>query len=237
MIAWLAFAWSMDPAAVLAKVDEIEGMRSLRQAEGVPAISRDAYTTAAEGDVETGLVSVSGQAAKKAWGVGIVDVPIGRYWAAVSDSNSHPTYTKLSSSERLSGTACSGPRSVLQFLPVPFVSDRWWISNLSPNTRIHEESSGGVRELAWTSSTDPADVTTDSGRATIDEGIPIAFTKGAWFLVALDANTTLVEYYVWTDPGGSVPAGMASRFAAGGIEDTITAMARLANDGPSCSTD
>ncbi len=31
--------------------------------------------------------------------------------------------------------------------------------------------------------------------------------------------------FTWSDPGGSIPAGLASRFAAGGIEDTIAAMA------------
>ena len=52
-----------------------------------------------------------------------------------------------------------------------------------------------------------------------------------WFLVDLDGASTVVEYYVWSDPGGSIPAGSANLFARGSITDTLEAMARLARDG------
>jgi hypothetical protein len=231
---WLFTASASDPAAVLARVDATASWRALRQAEGPPAIPRDSWSAAATRGPQTGLVSVPGHAAKKAWGAAVVDVPIARYWAAVNDDASHTRYTRLESSELLSGSPCRSGRSVLQFLPLPIVSDRWWITHITQNSRIQTESGGAMREIVWRSTVDPSIVTTASGQATIANGVPLGFTKGSWLLQSLDADTTLVEYYVWSDPGGSVPAGAASSFAAGSVVDTIEGMARLATEGPGC---
>ena len=66
------------------------------------------------------------------------------------------------------------------------------------------------------------------------QGIPIGFTQGSWFLVDLGDGRTLVEYHALTDPGGNVPARLASSFAAGGISETIENIAKLAAKGPTC---
>ena len=47
--------------------------------------------------------------------------------------------------------------------------------------------------------------------------------------MALDEQHTLAEYHSWVDPGGSIPAGPASQFATGSIEDTFAQMERFAN--------
>ena len=100
-----------------------------------------------------------------------------------------------------------------------------------------EKSQGDVREMTWETQ-DP--VVPPDSRAddyVTDGGMPIEFAKGAWYLTKLDASHTLVEYWTWTDPGGYVPAGLASSFAAGGIKDTIGSMAKLASDGPRCAVE
>ena len=237
---WLALwivgtASAADPAAIVARLAEIEEVRGLRTAVGVPAIPQSAYDSIISGGVETGLVSVEGYAAKKAWGVAVLDAPIEKLWSAINDDAGGVAYNSLISSEVVSGTACVSGRGILQLLSVPWATDRWWITFLTANSSISEATSGRVRENSWTSNNDPALVTTSSGQATMELGIPIEFTKGAWFLADIDGSSTLVEYYVWTDPGGSVPAGLASRLAAGGIEDTLQAAARFATEGtPGC---
>jgi hypothetical protein len=47
-------------------------------------------------------------------------------------------------------------------------------------------------------------------------------------LIDLGEGKTLVEYYVWSDPGGMLPPGPASRFAGGAVKDTLIAMRGLA---------
>lgn len=235
LLALVSLATAADQAAIDARVGELASVRSMRAAEGVPTIPASAYAELSEGDIETGLVSVEGHKAKKAWGVAVVNAPIDRLWAAINDDHGGLAYNKLDSSEVVSGTRCASGRGVLQFLPVPWISDRWWITYITENTALREATSGRVRENTWSSNNDTAVLTTPTAQATIEDGIPIEFTKGAWFLADIDGSSTLVEYYVWTDPGGSVPAGLASSFAAGGIKDTIEAVTRFANEGqPAC---
>ncbi len=236
LMAWaVGVAAAADPASIASRLTEIDSVRSLRAAEGVPTIPTSAYLSIQSGGVETGIVSVEGHAAKKAWGVTVVDAPIDRLWAAINDDSGQVAYNKLDSSEIVSGTRCSSGRGVLQLLPVPWVTDRWWITFITENAAISSATSGRVRENTWQSNNDVALVTTASGQAAMDAGLPIEFTKGAWFMADIDGSSTLIEYYVWTDPGGSVPAGLASRMAAGGIEDTFEAVTKFANEGqPGC---
>jgi hypothetical protein len=92
-----------------------------------------------------------------------------------------------------------------------------------------------VRELSWKSTVDPAEVTSESGKKMIGEGVPIGSTRGAWFLVAIDQFSTYVEYYSNTDPGAGVPAGISSRLAVGGVKSAIEAMQKFAKEGrPVC---
>ncbi len=92
-----------------------------------------------------------------------------------------------------------------------------------------------MRELAWKSSVDPAEVTSESGKKIIAEGSPIGSTRGAWFLVAIDQFSTYVEYYSNTDPGEGIPQSVSSRLAVGGVKSAIEAMQKFAKEGrPVC---
>lgn len=236
LMAWaVGVAAAADPATIASRLTEIDTVRSLRAADGVPTIPASAYASVQSGGVETGIVSVEGHAAKKAWGIAVVDAPIDRLWAAINDDVGGVAYNKLESSEVISGARCSSGRGVIQLLPVPWVTDRWWITFITANDAIASTTGGRVRENTWQSNNDPSLVTTATGQAAMDGGIPIEFTKGAWFLADIDGSSTLIEYYVWSDPGGNVPAGLASRMAAGGIEDTLEAVTKFANEGtPAC---
>jgi len=76
---------------------------------------------------------------------------------------------------------------------------------------------------------------TESGRKVIAQGIPIGFTKGSWFLVAIDDRSTFLEYYQWSDPGGKLPASMSNSFAARAIRKNFASMEQFAREGnPSC---
>jgi hypothetical protein len=124
---------------------------------------------------------------------------------------------------------------VFQFLPVPMIDDRWWVSTLSHNQTILRDSGGAVRELYFLGSTNPALVTSPAARKLMVDAEPIGSTRGGWFLVAIDAYTTYVEYHSNTDPGAGVPTSLANKLAAKGVRDTIDAMERFAKEGrPVC---
>ncbi|MCB9680420.1 MAG: hypothetical protein H6733_03035 [Alphaproteobacteria bacterium] len=231
-----SFAHAVEPSLVLARVDEVQALRALRLDAKAPAVPRSVYTEAAGGAVVTGLEQVEGHKAKQAWGVAIVDVPIARYWAAINDDASKVDYTRLDYAEILRGTACGSPRRVFQFLPVPLLTDRWWVIDIRANDALRTRSNGRVREQVWATDGDFA-TPTPTATAWAAKGMHIDFTRGAWLLIDLDGTSTLVEYYTWADPGGSVPAGLASSMAAGGIDDTIQSIATLATKGTRCPVD
>jgi len=168
----------------------------------------------------------------------IVPVSIGRFWAALNDETRHPGYTAVQYSELLEGSVCRPGRKVLQYLPipVPFVAGRWWIGMPNPNRRLHTASGGAVRELAFTSSTDPSLVHSAGGQKVIRRAQPLGFSRGGWLLVALDEDSTYVEYYLHSDPGNGVPSSMAAMFASKGVKNTIQAIERFAKEAqPSCA--
>lgn len=227
-------AHAATPDEVLRRVAAADHYREARAARGAPALSEAERARVAEGSVVAGLAS-SGEAASKAYGAALIDVSIGVLWSALNDETRQPGYTAVTYSELLVGRPCERGRKVLQFLPVPMVSDRWWIGMPVANTALQRDSGGSVRELTWTSSTDASLVTSESGRNMIALGSPIGSSTGAWFLVAVDARSTWAEYFVVSDPGGRIPASLASRFATSGVRDNIEAIVRFAKEGnPSC---
>ncbi|MCB9677946.1 MAG: hypothetical protein H6737_22800 [Alphaproteobacteria bacterium] len=229
---WLSFALAYDADALLTRVDAVEALRSDRLSERAPTLDRDVYRAAAAGKIVTGVEKVEGHAAKLGYGVGVVDVPIDALWAALNDETRHGDLVPLSRIELVSGRACEDGRKVLMVLPLPLLTDRYWVNVNRYNAGLAEASGGKVRELVWSSVADPAsEPLSAEGKAAVKGLVPIGFNRGAWFLVALDDGHTLAEYHSWVDPGGSVPAGPAGLFATSGIEDTFEAMAGYARAG------
>lgn len=232
--------WSLSAAAVTP--DELEATltavapyRAQRQADGPPPIPMSQIRKTADGTVVTGLLPVAGSAASKVYGAAVVDVPIATLWSAINDETRQPGYTATGYAELLVGKPCVNGRRVLQYLDLPWVADRWWIGVPTANQTLLRNSGGSVRELTFHSSVDPSEVKSASGQKILSIAEPIGFSIGSWFLVAIDARTTYAEYYVWSDPGGSIPASLASTFASKGVRDNIAAIVRFAKEGhPSC---
>jgi hypothetical protein len=232
----LALAHAATPAQVLARIDEIAALRAQRLDRGAPVLDRSVYDRAARGEIVSGTVEVPGYKAKKVWGVGVFDVPIARYWSAVNDDRSKVEWTKLTYLELLKGSYCQAPRRVFQFAEVPLITDRWWIIDVGYNAALQAKTAGRVREQAWKTNGDFGTPTASSTEWAA-KGMHITSTVGAWLLVDLDGKSTLVEYYTWVDPGGSIPASLASSIAASGVDDTMAKMADLARHGPTCRLD
>ncbi len=233
----LASSGDFDAATLRAKVVETRELRGMSLMSGqAPTIPDAAFDKVADGKIETGLEAVEGYKAKKAWGLAVVDTPIEKFYAAVNDDASKPKYGRLGYTEVLEGGLCGTDRVVFMYLPVSLMTDRYWVSNVRQNTALLEKSEGAVREMTWETKEPTVPPESRADDYVTDGGMPIEFAKGAWFLTRLDAGHTLVEYWTWTDPGGYIPAGLASSFAAGGIKDTIESMEKLASDGPRCGT-
>tara|TARA_B100000683_G_C12449068_1_gene539328 strand:- start:164 stop:886 length:723 start_codon:yes stop_codon:yes gene_type:complete len=209
--------------------------RSMRLLDINPAIPQSAYQKAARGEIATGLQEVKGYRAKIGWGVAIFDIPIKHLYASINEEENHLDYTAVSFGKVVHGTPCSDGREVLMMLPLPIVSDRWWVTNQFTNPKIRRVSKNQAAELVWKQINNwsvPQKYTTQ-----LQGMVQIPFTQGSWFLIALDDKHTLAEYHSWVDPGGSIPAGPASQFATGSIEDTFVQMERFAKQQSASSCD
>ena len=200
--------------------------RSLRLLDKNPTIPSLAYTKASKGEIVTGIEKIEGKEAQIGWGVAVVDVPLPHFFASLNEEEHHVEYTAVSFTKIVHGEPCSDGREVLMILPLPIISDRWWITHQYTNPKIRENSGGMVAELVWKEI--PNWNIPNKYQETVRGLVRIPFTQGSWFLYALDAQHTLAEYHSWVDPGGSIPAGPASQFAQGSIKDTFTQMIAFA---------
>jgi len=232
-----ALAGTFDADALLERVSATQGHRAHRLDGPKPTFDEDAYRKAARGKVVTGLLRVDGDSNRVGYGLAVMDVGIDALWAGINSETQHVDLLPVDHIEVHTGEACADSRKVLMTASVPLITDRWWITQNTYNTAIHEASAGAMRELGWASPTDFASLPLSTAATAATDGlVPIGFSKGAWFLVSLDADHTLVEYHSWVDPGGRVPSSAASMFATAGIEDTFEAMETYAQGTPYCAS-
>lgn len=218
---------AVDPAAISARLAAVQALRSQRLATQAPAIPASAWAKAATGAVATGVIDVPGKKVKVGWGAGVFDHPIDRIWAGLNDELYHKDLLGLGHVEITQGSACADRRHVMMMLPLPVVSNRWWVVENRYSPGLASASGGGMRELSWKGIADlSGERLSDAARAKVEGAVQVTDVRGAWLLISLDANHTLSEYHTYTDPGGELPAGAASAFAASTIADTFAKIGR-----------
>jgi hypothetical protein len=218
-------------ASVPDQIAAVSAFRAKRIAKDAPAVPVSAYETAASGKVATGVTYEEGVAAGKGWAVAVSDVPIEALWMAMNAEDQYVgRFDGLTASVVLSGSPHGSPRVLFQSIDLPVVSDRWWVSLEQFNGALYTASAGQVWECAWTDATDPARLSGTAWADVAASGVPVAWSKGAWLLVPLEDGRTVIEYFVWTDPGGRLPAAAATRFAAGALDRTVRDLESLARD-------
>jgi hypothetical protein len=215
-------------ATIPEQVAALAAYRSERLAKDAPAISTKVYERVAAGEIVTGVEMVDGVAAGKGWAVGIMDLHVERVWVALHSEDKQAGWFGLSESAVVEGDPRLSGRLVFQVMPLPIIADRWWIVREVANAGLYAHSGGKLWELAWTDATDASHLVNTPYAAIAADATPIGWTKGGWLLIPLEDGRTLAETYVWTDVGGSVPAGPASRFAGGALDKQISDTAKLA---------
>jgi len=211
--------------------------RDLRLGSGAPLISETARDRALAGETVTGLERVDGVDAAKVWGATVWNTDVESAWMAVNDNNGYVGRVgALTASRVISGSDHASGRMLFQMMDVPVVQDRWWVVQHRHNAALFDATDGEAWEIAWKGVSDVP--LSPSDRSLAEKGTRVTWTEGAWLFVPLDDGRTYVEYYAWSDPGGSIPAGMASRFAGGavsGLLDDVEAFAqeksKLSQDG------
>ncbi len=224
MLLLLPALLAMDNTATMS---ELAPLRPLRKA-AAPSIPKSAYDQAFRGEMATGLQIVDGVEAGKAWGLLMLDLPAAAVWKAVNSDELFANVMPVTHSVVVSGRQHAYGRVVFQYMPLPLVDDRWWLTKMYFNEKLFTQSGGRMMELYWSDVMDRTDLLDEELKELVEDGYPVDFTHGSWMVVDLGENQSLIEYYVWSDPGGSIPAGPASQFAGGAVDDTLLAAAKLA---------
>lgn len=204
---------------------ELAELRSLRLDTSAVTPPRKVWELPYDRPV-AGIRRVDGVSAAKAWGAIRVDAPIEAVWLVLNDEARLVDDLPISTSAVLSGEL-HGERRVFEYLPLPIVSDRWWVVDIQHNAKLYEASDQRMWEMAWRN-TDPETIERTHYAPIASNGIPAAWTTGSWLLIDLGEDGTWLEYTTWSDPGGSLPVGPATSFASGAVKQTLEAVAGLA---------
>jgi hypothetical protein len=207
--------------ATMERLDLTGAARTARFSSPFPV---DLYRKAAKKPGEP----VAARDGDKAYGVLVAEIPLERLWMAVSDEPHHTVALPVRESVVIAGTARGPNRTVFQYYKRWGIG-RWWASEVSMNRELYESSEGKVWETWWVDVMDEVDTSKPPIRDVAADIKPIVDSRGSWVFVSLGERCTLVEYFLWTDPGGAV--GAAQRLlVTKSIRNTLDGAARMATD-------
>lgn len=218
------------PSSILASLDELSLAAASRTQEFDLQPPRSLYKKAAANPDKV-FVKNNGRLGQA---VTIVGLPIERLWMAVNDEDHYAQdgYIPVLHSEVIGGSSRGQERVLFQYFKRAGVG-RWWIDQVEMSEELFVESDAVLWELRWwdlmetrTEATLPADL---SQRLT-DLGLsPIRASRGAWLMIPLDPECTLIEYVTYSDPGGFL--SLAQWLGAGRvIRDTLEGVQGLARE-------
>ena len=196
-------------------------------AGGDPVIRVSAVTSAADRD-ETESMGV--------YGVKVVDAPRLLVWLAllggVSDGSVDKRYTSATLARMTAGAYA---RYQHIDLPWPF-RDRHWVIHASKNPGLAERSSDRIWEHSWTlhergaemmwAAHDAGDIVRLS-RKKLDKSVYLPANRGAWTVLELDDDRTLIGAYFNADLGGSFPAGLVRSFTKRQLKSGLRSIAAM----------
>lgn len=179
-----------------------------------------------EAAAEPGSVAVAREG-KRGFAVAFVPLPVERLWKAVNDEPHHGG-ALVDTSEVIGGTPRGAERLLLQSMERLGVG-RWWVDRVRMNRTLYEATGGRLWELVWEDAFDRVS-TDEPAVARLEARLRrVEWTRGAWLLAPVGEGCTLIDYFVWTDPGG-----LASTFqfvgASTEIRRAVEGLVRLARE-------
>lgn len=222
-----AFAAPPSEAALRARLAEVAPQRAARLLTAAEAPTNADISALAAGNRVVRMISGSDGPAGGVYGIAVMDVDIGTFWAALNDDEAIVGRNAVRYARVVAGTPCQDRHS-LQVVALPLLDDRWYVNEV----RVRQQANGAVRELAWHTVVNPgAWPLSAPDLAAIEGALHVTQNEGAWWLVQLGPGQVLVEYTLWTDPGGNVPAGPAARLSTLSLGDTFDGKLAIARAG------
>jgi hypothetical protein len=213
------------PEDIQAQVTAAEVERAARTARFETPPPRKAYAKAAR---EVGKVEIT-RDGKKGFAVVVVPLPVEALWMAINDEDAHDTegFLPLQRSEIIGGTVRGVSRRVFQ-AGAKMGLGRWWITRTTMSGELYQASEGLLWEAAWED--DIADA--ERKRPPVEDPpdlSPIEWSRGAWLLLPLTEDCTLLEHFSWSSPGGFV-GFMQGMILGKALRQSVEGMVNLAGE-------
>lgn len=162
---------------------------------------------------------VSGSSIREVKAETIINLPAKRVWAVLYDVSRYPEFMPYLIKGKVIGAAGPGAQYEYQLIDPPFVDRRDY--TLKVTVKQNEET--GLYTRSWV----PAN---DKGPPKQEDVVRIEVCKGAWTVERLGSQSTRVEYYLYTDPGGSIPKWIANKANSTSVPDLVDAVRKRAHD-------
>jgi len=173
------------------------------------AAQEDGLTVHARERKETGVQEMKA--------TGIIDAPPERVWKAIRD---YENYTKTMPYTEVSRVLAreDGDRVVYLYsvINAPFVDKRDYVIRLVDRSKW--DGGKGYLKVTWSAANEKAPKKPD-------DVVRVTINDGYWLLEPRDGGKkTFATYYVYTDPGGSVPRWIVNRANSSAVPDVFEAV-------------
>lgn len=161
-------------------------------------------------------------------GMAVAVVPVSRpaLWKAVNDEDGYAEHLGLAHSRVIGGTPRSPERLLLQSFRRLGVG-RWWVDRVWMSSGLYRETGGRIWELVWTDAFDRVEAGEPPVAEVAADLPPVRWTRGAWAFAELAPGCTLIDYFLWSDPGG-VLASFQGLGIKSSIRDSVEGLVRYA---------
>jgi hypothetical protein len=91
------------------------------------------------------------------------------------------------------------------------------------HVKLTVDGDNGLYQRAWS-------LANDKGPPAREDAIRVAVNEGVWTVERVTDSSARLSYYLYTDPGGSIPAWLANRANTESIPDLFAAIRQRAKD-------
>jgi hypothetical protein len=166
--------------------------------------------------------SREGQDVKEMRAIGLIDASPHEVWKAIRDYNNYPK--TMPYTEEAKVVASEGGDKTIWFYSVinaPLVDRRDYVIKIIDESDWRDGK--GFLKVTWTAWNEK-----DKGQPERENSVRVKINDGYWLLEPREAGKkTFATYYVYTDPGGSLPKFVANRANSVAVPDVFTAIRKV----------
>lgn len=149
----------------------------------------------------------------------IMSIPAKRLWQVLNEVEKYVEFMPYLTEGRILGPAGPNSHYEYQLLDPPIVDRR----DYTVKVTMEEDPQTGEYRRSW-------ELANSKGPKEKDGVVRVPICEGAWEIKQLGSQSSLVKYFVHTDPGGIVPAWIANKANTVSLPDLMHALKSRAKD-------